>query len=217
MPPSSKPCAFDGDIDRPRRNARTPAGDAQRERPGMMGLKGLAKTRAHPGSPAPQPPAAAEPPPDPEDLCEIDRTILRQLQANGRMPNVALAELLKLPPSSVHKRIRRLQEKRFILGFEALLNADKLQSGLLAYVQVQMESSDEGVRENFRAAMQTCGSVLECHTIANGYDYLLKLRVADVGACTRLLASTVWPLRGVRSTRTFMVMEEVKHTSCIGI
>lgn len=217
MPPSSKPSAFDGDHDRPRRNAPARSGNDQRDRPGLMGLKGLAKTRVHPGTPPPAPQGAALPPPDSEDLCEIDRTILRQLQANGRMPNVALAEMLNLPPSSVHKRIRRLQEKRFILGFEALLNAAKLRSGLLAYVQVQMEGADEGARDHFRAAMQTCTGVLECHTIANGYDFLLKLRVADVAACTRLLASAVWPLRGVRNTRTFMVMEEVKHTSRIGI
>ena len=130
---------------------------------------------------------------------------------------MVLAESLDLPPSSVHKRIRRLQDRRFILGFEAVLNAAQLQSGLLAYVQVQMDSADEGLREHFRAAMQTCTSVLECHTIANGYDYLLKLRVADVAACHRLLASAVWPLRGVRSTRTFMVMEEVKHTARIAV
>jgi Lrp/AsnC family leucine-responsive transcriptional regulator len=219
MPPSSKPSAFDGDSDRPKRHAQARSADRQRERerPGLMGLKGLTKTRVHPGFPPPAPPGAAKPAPEPEELCEIDRTILRHLQANGRMPNVALAQLLQLTPSSVHKRIRRLQEKSFILGFEALLNAGKLQSGLLAYVQVQMENADEHARDNFRAAMQTCNGVMECHTIANGYDYLLKLRVADVAACTRLLAAAVWPLRGVRSTRTFMVMEEVKHTGRIGI
>lgn len=220
-PASPKPSAFDASsAGRPRadgeppRKARDPR-DLGRDRPGLMGLKGLGKSRPPDPGPAPVPPLIE---PDPDDaLGEADRTILRLLQANGRVPNVVLAQALQLPPSSVHKRIRRLVERRYILQFEALLSAPRLQAALLVFVQVQMDAGDEPARDHFRATVQACDSVLECHAVANGYDYLLKLRVADVGACHSLLSSLLWPLRGVRSTRTLMVMEEVKYTGRIAV
>ena len=71
--------------------------------------------------------------------------------------------------------------------------------------------------ESFRAAVQVRPEILECHLVAGGFDYLIKTRVADMAAYREMLASVIWALPGVRETRTYAVMEEVKNTTALAI
>jgi len=149
------------------------------------------------------------------DLDKIDRRLLALLQADGRISNLKLAEAVHLSPTAVLERVRRLTREGFILGYEARLDPAKLDAGLMVFVEVLLDRTVQDVMDTFRAAVQVRPEILECHLVAGGFDYLLKTRVADMAAYREFIGSVIWALPGVRETRTYVVMEEVKNTAAI--
>lgn len=151
---------------------------------------------------------------------ELDRTdlkILRALQIDGRLSNLKLAEAVSLSPTAVLARTQRLQREGYILGYEARLNPLKLGRGLLVFVEVLLDRTTPNVFEAFKAAVQVHDEVMECHMVAGGFDYLLKTRMADMEAYRDFAGRVLWELPGVRETRTYAVMEEVKDSSRLAI
>src|SRR5574343_490137 len=146
-------------------------------------------------------------------LDKIDRKILRTLQRDGRISNLKLAEAVHLSPTAVLERVKRLTRDGFILGYEARLNPAKLGASMMVFIEVLLDRTVQDVMDNFRAAVQVRPAILECHLVAGGFDYLLKTRVADMAAYRTFIGNVIWSLPGVRETRTYAVMEEVKSTS----
>ncbi|MDM7462869.1 Lrp/AsnC ligand binding domain-containing protein [Tepidimonas taiwanensis] len=146
------------------------------------------------------------------DLDRIDLRILDVLQRDGRITNLKLAEAVALSPTAVLARVQRLTREGYILGYEARLNPAKLGGGLLVFVEVLLDRTTPNVFEQFKAAVQASPQVLECHMVAGGFDYLVKTRVADMADYRRFAGDVLWQLPGVRETRTYAVMEEVKNT-----
>lgn len=145
------------------------------------------------------------------EMDKIDRRILTILQADGRIANVELAEKVGLSPASVGERLKRLQREEFIEGYGARLNPHRLGLGLLVFVEVLLDKTTPDVFEKFVKAVRLAPEVLECHMVAGGFDYLVKTRVADMTAFRRFLGEVLLALPGVRETRTYAVMEEVKR------
>ena len=143
----------------------------------------------------------------------IDRRILHHLQEDGRMSNLRLAELVSLSPTAVLARVQRLTREGYIEGYEARLNPRLLGAGMLVFVEVLLDRTTPNVFDAFRAAIQVHPEILECHMVAGGFDYLLKTRSADMNAYRVFAGNVLWQLPGVRETRTYAVMEEVKHTN----
>lgn len=148
---------------------------------------------------------------------KIDRRILALLQADGRVSNLKLAEAVHLSPTAVLERVRRLTRDGYILGYEARLDPTKLGAGLMVFVEVLLDRTVQDVMDTFRAAVQVRPEILECHLVAGGFDYLLKTRVADMAAYREFIGTVIWALPGVRETRTYVVMEEVKNTAAIAV
>ncbi len=144
------------------------------------------------------------------DIDRIDRRILDCLQRDGRISNLKLAEQVALSPTAVLARVQRLTREGFILGYEARLNPLKLGAGMLVFVEVLLDRTTPNVFEQFKAAVQVRPEILECHMVAGGFDYLLKTRSADMGHYRDFAGQVLWQLPGVRETRTYAVMEEVK-------
>ncbi len=151
----------------------------------------------------------------PASIDKIDAKILRALQKNGRISNLKLADEVHLSPTAVLERVKRLTRDGFILGYEARLNPAKLGAGLLVFVEILLDRTVHDVMDNFKAAVQVRAEILECHLVAGGFDYLLKTRVADMGAYREFIGSVIWTLPGVRETRTYAVMEEVKNVTAL--
>jgi Lrp/AsnC family leucine-responsive transcriptional regulator len=145
------------------------------------------------------------------DIDKIDRKILAVLQADGRIANVELAEKVGLSPTSVGERLKRLQRDGYIEGYGARLNPQMLGLGLLVFVEVLLDKTTPDVFERFARAVRLAPEVLECHMVAGGFDYLVKARVADMSAYRRFLGESLLALPGVRESRTYAVMEEVKR------
>ncbi|MBI5269274.1 MAG: Lrp/AsnC ligand binding domain-containing protein [Burkholderiales bacterium] len=148
-------------------------------------------------------------------LDKIDLRILRVLQKDGRISNLKLAEEVHLSPTAVLERVKRLTRDGFILGYEAKLNPLKLGAGLMVFVEVLLDRTVHDVMDSFRAAVQVRPEILECHLVAGGFDYLLKTRVSDMAAYRSFVGDVIWSLPGVRETRTYAVMEEVKNSTSL--
>ena len=149
------------------------------------------------------------------DLDKIDRRILALLQADGRLSNLKLAEAVHLSPTAVLERVRRLTREGFILGYEARLDPVKLDAGLMVFVEVLLDRTTPNVFDQFKAAVQVHDEIMECHMVAGGFDYLLKTRMADMAAYRAFAGQVLWQLPGVRETRTYAVMEEVKSGTAL--
>lgn len=158
-------------------------------------------------------PAAARADGGPREIDKIDRRILRVLQEDGRISNLKLAETVHLSPTAVLERVKRLTRDGYILGYEARLNPEKLGAGLLVFVEVLLDRTVHDVMDTFKAAVQVRPEILEAHLVAGGFDYLLKTRVSDMAAYREFIGSVIWTLPGVRETRTYAVMEEVKNSA----
>lgn len=147
------------------------------------------------------------------DLDRIDLKILKLLQHDGRISNLKLAESVALSPTAVLARVQRLTRDGYLLGYEARLNPLKLGRGMMVFIEVLLDRTTPNVFEAFKAAVQVHETIMECHMVAGGFDYLLKTRMADMAAYRDFAGTVLWQLPGVRETRTYAVMEEVKNTT----
>lgn len=150
-------------------------------------------------------------------LDKQDLKILELLQQDGRIANTKLAEAVALSPTAALARVQRLTREGYILGYEARLNPLKLKAGMLVFVEVLLDRTTPNVFEEFKLALQDRREVMECHMVAGGFDYLLKTRHEDMAAYRDFAGRVLWKLPGIRETRTFAVMEEVKSSMALDL
>ncbi len=150
-------------------------------------------------------------------LDRIDRKLLFRLQQDGRVPVSQLAREVNLTVTPTLERIRRLEAAGFINGYFAHLNARRLGLSLLVYVEVTLDRTTPEAFERFKEMVAAHDEIMECHMVAGGFDYLLKVRVKDMERYRTLLGETIAGIRGVQQTHSYFVMEEVKSTHRIGI
>ena len=148
-------------------------------------------------------------------LTEADRRILKIIQAEGRITNQDLAHRCGLSPSACFDRMKRLREQGYILGFHALLDPNKLDRSLLIFIEILMDRTTGDVFQEFAASVARTPEILECHMVAGGFDYLIKVRVRDMAAYRFFLADALVHMPGVRETRTYAVIEEVKNSTSL--
>ena len=141
----------------------------------------------------------------------VDRRILDVLQKDGRITNLELADRVGLSPTATSDRLRRLLKEGYVTGFSARLDPQKLGFGLLVFVEVLLDKTTPDVFTKFAEAVSRAPEVLECHMVAGGFDYLLKTRLADMTTYRRFLGEVLLSFPGVRETRTYAAMEEVKN------
>ena len=142
-------------------------------------------------------------------LDAIDRKILSLLQDNAKLAQVEVAREVGLTAPSVNERIRKLERAGYIRGYVAVLDEKKLGHDITAFVEVFVEHPK--FEESFIEAVSAHDEVLECHHITGEFSLLLKVRVPDMTAFRRLLIEKLNSLRGVRQTRTVMVLATAKE------
>lgn len=150
-------------------------------------------------------------------LDTIDRNILRVLQQDGRITNQDLAARSGISPSACFDRLRKLREQGYVRDIVALLDPEKLNQSLLVFIEVILDRTTGNVLDQFAAAVKDMPEIIECHMVAGGFDYLLKIRVQDMAAYRRLLGDSIMQMKGVRETRTYAVLEEVKYSTSLPI
>jgi Lrp/AsnC family leucine-responsive transcriptional regulator len=168
-----------------------------------------------------RPPATTKPAVVPRAVNEltldrVDRKLLARLQKDGRVPLSRLAREVHLTVTPTVERVRRLEAAGYIREYVAHLSPAKLGLSLLAYVEVQLDRTTPDAFERFKSAMLAHDEVLDCHMVAGGFDYLLKVRVTNMEAYRSFL-ERIATVRGVQQTHTYFVMEEVKSTHALPV
>lgn len=146
-----------------------------------------------------------------DDLDSFDHAILTILQTEGRISVTDLAERISLTKSPTQARLKRLEKAGFIAGYQARLDQRRLGLGHVVFVEVKLSDTRESALGAFNAAVRATPEIEECHMIAGAFDYLLKVRSADILEYRRILADRISSLPHVASTSTHVAMEAVKE------
>jgi len=144
-----------------------------------------------------------------ERLDRIDKNIITALIADARLSMAALAAKVGLTKTPVQARVKRLEADGVIKGYRAIVDRNKLGEGHIAFVQVTLSDTRSKALEEFNQAARMAPAVEECHMIAASFDYLLKVRSADITGYRHLLGAVISALPHVAQTSTFVVMEAV--------
>jgi Lrp/AsnC family leucine-responsive transcriptional regulator len=147
----------------------------------------------------------------------IDVAILDALQRDGRLSNVALAKAVGLSPTPCAERVRALEAAGIINGYTTNLDPERLDLGLLVFIEIAIDRTSEDAFDQFRKAMLGIAQVQECHMVAGGFDYLLKVRVRDMAAYRAFLGEVLSKVPGIRETHTYAVMENVKESRAVDL
>lgn len=153
-------------------------------------------------------------------MMSLDRTdirILDILQKDGRLSNIKLAEAVNLSPTAALARVQKLSKDGFILGYEAKLNPDLLNNSFVVFVEILLDKTTPNALEEFSHAVLHHPEIIECHMISGGFDFVVKIRCANMEAFRKISGQILWQLPGVKETRSYPVMEVIKESSQIHI
>ncbi|MCL5030612.1 MAG: Lrp/AsnC family transcriptional regulator [Bacteroidetes bacterium] len=142
---------------------------------------------------------------------EIDAKILNILQKNSRTTNAEIARQIKMAPSAVLERIRRLEQKNIIKKYAAHIDPDHVERGLLAFIEVK--ANGPIVDQKTAKELAKIDEVQEVHIVAGEDCYLVKVRVKNTDALTHLLRTKFALIKSIRTTNTIIVLETVKESS----
>ncbi|MEB2843168.1 winged helix-turn-helix transcriptional regulator [Rhizobiales bacterium RZME27] len=144
------------------------------------------------------------------ELDAFDRKIVDALADDGRMSITDLSEKVGLSKTPCQIRLKRLVDEGYITGFRATLNPQKFGLDHIAFTEVKLSDTREKALDEFNTAVKKLREVEECHMIAGSFDYLLKVRTADIRRYRIILGEKISALPHVASTSTFVVMQSVK-------
>ncbi len=143
-------------------------------------------------------------------LDHYDKKILTILSVDGRLPVTDLARRIGISKSPCRVRLQRLQEEGYIKGFRAIVDPGKLGLEHVAFVEVRLSDTRDRALQAFNRGVLKIPEVEQCHMIAGSFDYLLKVRTADIQSFRRTLGESITMLPHVASTSSFVTMEAVK-------
>jgi DNA-binding Lrp family transcriptional regulator len=148
-------------------------------------------------------------------LDKVDKSVLRALQADGRLSNVELARKISLSPPAAHARVRRLEKDGYIRQYTVIVDREKAGYDLLCFIHISLQMHQVTQVEKFREATRKMPEVLECHHITGEYDYLLKVALRNRKDLERFVVDKLTPIPGVARIHTSLVFTEVKSTMAL--
>jgi DNA-binding Lrp family transcriptional regulator len=148
-----------------------------------------------------------------EDLDRTDRAILKALQRDASISNVALAAKVNLSAPACLRRVDRLKKMGLIRGIVALLDPRALDAGMLVLIGLVLDRSTPDSFLAFEKAAQKVSGCLECHVVTGEFDYFMLVRTKDNESYNRLHAEQLLYLPGVRQVRSFVVLKQVLSTT----
>ncbi len=148
---------------------------------------------------------------------ETDYQILRTLQKNAKLTTKELADAVHLTPTPVFERQKRLERNGYIKKYVAILDPERLGKGLLVFVKVKLKQINREIADDFERRIRHIPEVTECYNTSGTYDYLLKIRAADMHEYQQLVLNKLGTIETLASLESTFVMSEVKHAYGINI
>ena len=152
-----------------------------------------------------------------EILDETDLQILKTLQKNAKLTTKELADAVHLTPTPVFERQKRLEKKGFIKKYVAILDPEKLDRGLLVFCKVKLQQINHDMADAFTRRIMRIPEVTECYNTSGAYDYLLKVRAADMKQYQEFILNKLGEIESLSSIESTFVMSEVKQNYGINI
>lgn len=151
------------------------------------------------------------------ELDSIDRRILGILQEDATCPIQSIADQVGLSTNPCWRRIKQLEERGVIERRVAVVNAEAVGLGMIAYVAIRTNQHDPKWLENFARGVQMIGEIIECHRMSGDIDYLLKILVQDIAHYDRVYQRLIKAVPGLADVSSTFSMEQLKHSSRIDL
>lgn len=145
-------------------------------------------------------------------LDEIDIKILTLLQENSRLTNKEIASAIHLSPTPTFERVKRLEREGYIEKYMAVLNAEKLNRGFIAFCYISMKQHTYDNSQRIMEAVQNIPEIVECYNISGDYDFLLKIYVSDMKAYQQFVLKILGDIDCIGSLNSSFVLGEVKNS-----
>ncbi|MBE2267551.1 MAG: Lrp/AsnC family transcriptional regulator [Anaerolinea sp.] len=152
-----------------------------------------------------------------EELDDLDKAILTELQEDSAISNVELARRISLSPPAVHARIKRLEDLGYVRQYVAVLDREKVGYDMLCLINVTLQMHQMDNINLFREAVQQMPEVLECYFLTGEFDYLLKVVVRNRKELELFLMEKLTPIHGIARIATSIVLTEIKYTTALAL
>ncbi len=136
--------------------------------------------------------------------------ILQELQRDGRISNIELAERIGLSPSACLRRVQELERSGVIRGYRAVLDHERRGIGFIAYITVGLSDHTLPAQESFEAAMRAAPEVRECHNTTGIVEYLVRVELPDIAAYKVFHVEVFGALPQVNAITTYVVLDSPK-------
>lgn len=146
-----------------------------------------------------------------ELLDAVDMEILRALQKNARLTTKELAAMVNLSTTPVFERVKRLEQRGYVKGYVAVLDAEKLGRGFVVFSSVKMRRIGREIAEDFARVVRSIPEVTECYNISGSYDYLLKIHAPNMKYYQEFVLNILGNIDHLGSLESTFVMDEIKH------
>ena len=141
----------------------------------------------------------------------VDRSILRELQKDGRLTTQELSGRIGLSPSPCARRIKQLETESYITGYSALVDEAKMGFGFSVFISVRLDQQVDDRLVSFEREIAQCPEVVDCWLMTGGLDYLLRLAVADMNEFEHFLTGRLTKIPGVASIESSIPIRRVKN------
>jgi len=149
------------------------------------------------------------------NLDAVDRKILGQLQADGRMSLANLAAKVGLSPSPCLRRVRNLERDGVISRYVAVLDQRAVGLPVSIFISIKLEKQKQEALDKFSKTISRWPEVLECYLMTGPRDYWLRVVVPDLDAYERFLKQKLTRLEGIASIESSFALEQVKYTNVL--
>lgn len=146
-----------------------------------------------------------------ELLDAVDMEILRALQKNARLTTKELAAMVNLSTTPVFERVKLLEQRGYVKGYVAVLDAEKLGRGFVVFCSVKMRRIGREIAEDFARVVRSIPEVTECYNISGSYDYLLKIHAPNMKYYQEFVLNILGNIDHLGSLESTFVMDEIKH------
>lgn len=144
------------------------------------------------------------------NIDQIDENILHELERDGRMSNLDLAQKVGLSPSACSRRVQELERTGVIKGYKAIINRDVLDRGFVVYVAVGLSRHLKQDQEAFDLAMEAASAVTECYNVSGTFEYLLRVEVKDLKAYRSFHTDILGVVPQVSSIISYIVFDSAE-------
>jgi len=147
-----------------------------------------------------------------KNLDDVDLTILELLQRDGRLSKSKLAEMLGISEAACWRRVKRLEDEQYILGYQAIVNRAKLDLDVVAFVQVRLSNHTGIEPRDFERAVIDEPRIMGAHNITGATDYLLHVVDRSLSSYGTFVAERLRQFPGVRSMNSFLMLRRIKYS-----